>query len=81
MYHYTFKRSLTYFVEQLVSPIVLSVISAAVLWPIDLFTANYNIILSFVIKSVVELIVFVAYIQLSGELDLIGEVKKRLLHK
>jgi PST family polysaccharide transporter len=81
MYHYTFKRSLTYFIKQLMSPIVLSVISAAALWPVDLFTASYNIILSFVIKSVVELIVFVAYIQLSGEFDLIGEVKKRLLHK
>jgi hypothetical protein len=33
------------------------------------------------VKSIVELIIFVAYIQLSGEFDLIGEVKKRLLHR
>jgi PST family polysaccharide transporter len=81
MYHFTFKRNIMHFVKQLVSPIILGGVSALVLWPVDIFTADYNIILSFIVKSIVELIIFVAYIQLSGEFDLIGEVKKRLLHK
>jgi PST family polysaccharide transporter len=81
MYHFTFKRNIMHFVKQLVSPIILGGVSALVLWPVDIFTIDYNIILSFIVKSIVELIIFVAYIQLSGEFDLIGEVKKRLLHR
>jgi PST family polysaccharide transporter len=80
MYFHTFKRSIVPFVKQLISPAILGVVSALVLWPIDLLTADINIFISFCIKSATELVVFVAYIQLTKELDIIGEVKKRLLH-
>jgi PST family polysaccharide transporter len=81
MYRYTFRRNPMHFVKQLISPIILGIISALILWPVDKFTADFSIIISFIIKSVIELVVFITYIQLSGEMDLIGEVKKRLFHK
>jgi PST family polysaccharide transporter len=80
MYYVTFRRSATFFVRQLVSPIILGVVSAVALFITDTLIGEINIFVSLIIKSVVELIVFVAYIQLSKEYDIIGEVKKRLLH-
>ena len=76
MYLYTFKRSISCFAKQLFSPIILSLILVAVLYPIYLLTEDYNIFLSLTIKSIVVIIIFGLYIQLTHEYNILSKVKK-----
>ena len=76
MYLYTFKRSISCFAKQLFSPIILSLILVAVLYPIYLLTEDYNIFLSLTIKSIDVIIIFGLYIQLTHEYDIRSKVKK-----
>ncbi len=78
MYRITFCRSARPLVRQLLSPLLLGLILAAVLYPIYRATPEMNLFLSAAIKGVVFGLLFVVYIQVRGEYDIIGKVKSIL---
>ncbi|MCD8029398.1 MAG: lipopolysaccharide biosynthesis protein [Bacteroides sp.] len=78
MYRITFHRQMQPFIAQLVSPVVLGLILAAVLYPVYQLTHDMNIFLSGIIKGIVFVILFAVYIQGRGEYDIIGKIKSIL---
>lgn len=76
MYHVTFKkRMIKGFVKQLISPLIISSILILILYPLDMLTANFPILLSIIIKGTAFLLVFGLYIQLTKEYDLVQKIK------
>ena len=75
MYQVTLHRSLRNFVAQLISPLVISILLTAVLYPLSLLTEGGNIFLTLIVKSIIFFIIFGCYIQLTGEYDIIGKTK------
>lgn len=75
MYRVTLGRSLWPFVKQLVSPVLLSVVCAAALLPLHDALAEGNIFMTLIMKGMVFLAIFVVYIQVSGEYDILEKVK------
>ena len=78
MYFITFKRNIIYFIKQLVSPLILSAILVAVLFPITHLVQEYNIYFTFALKFATSFIIFGFYIQLSHQYDLVGKFKNIL---
>lgn len=85
MYLKTLKQSLLGFLKQFTTPFLCSAISFAVLWPVSKMLDGANIIVSLIVKCVVWGIVFVLFVQLSKEFDIIHwtkkEFRKRILKK
>ena len=75
MYQVTLHRSLRNFVAQLISPLVISILLTALLYPLSLLTEGGNIFLTLIVKSIIFFIIFGCYIQLTGEYDIIGKTK------
>ena len=75
MYRVTLHRSLRHFAVQLVSPLAVSVLLIAVLYPLSLLTEGGNIFLTLIVKSIIFFCIFGCYIQLTGEYDIIGKAK------
>lgn len=75
MYHITFKRNLWLFIHQLLSPLIISTILAAILYFIQLFTEDLNIFISLIIKCTFFLLVYLVYIQLTKEYNIIEKVQ------
>ena len=75
MYRVTLHRNLRHFAVQLVSPLAVSVLLIAVLYPLSLLTEGGNIFLTLIVKSIIFFCIFGCYIQLTGEYDIIGKAK------
>lgn len=82
MYLKTFgKRSLHLFIKQLVSPALLTLCCILLLWPLNQLMAESNLLCSFASKAFVFISIMGSYIQLSGEYDWIGKIKKNFIYK
>lgn len=81
MYYHTFKVSWLPFWKQLISPIIISVVIAALLWVIASFVDSMNVFVSLCIKSFVAIVVLFVYLQLSHEYNVIGMIRRILPHK
>jgi teichuronic acid exporter len=81
MYHITLKRNIFLFIRQLISPLIISAILIAILYPINILTQDMNIIISILIKGIIFLTIYVAYIQLTKEYDIIGKAKSIIINK
>lgn len=77
MYRVTFRRNIKSFVNQLLSPLVVSALIAISLAPIYYAMEGMNIFVTVTVKGMVSFIIFVAYIQISREYDIIGKIKKQ----
>lgn len=75
MYCITFKRSLRLFIRQLISPIIVSSLLFIILFFIQYLTINSNILISLIIKCTITLIVYMAYIQITKEYNIIAKIK------
>ena len=74
MYRVTFRRSPLPFIRQLISPLVVSLLMAAALVPMQYAMEGMNIFLTIIAKGIVSFIIFGAYIQVTHEYDIIGKV-------
>lgn len=75
MYRMTLHRSLRHFAIQLISPLMVSILLIAVLYPLSLMTEGGNIFLTLIVKSIIFFCIFGCYIQLTGEYDITGKAK------
>lgn len=78
MYRVTLKRNPMFFIKQLISPLLASGVLLIVLYPISELTTNGNLILSLLLKGVLFLTIVGGYIQVTGEYDLIGKIRKKI---
>ncbi|GCB34424.1 lipopolysaccharide biosynthesis protein [Bacteroides faecalis] len=81
MYRITFQRSFWQFVRQLFSPIVISLLVAACLLPLNYAMEGMNIFVTLIVKSIISFIIFGEYIQLTHTYDIIGKAKSILKKK
>lgn len=77
MYRITLKRNIRFFVKQLISPLFASGVLLAALYPLSEVTVGMNLFLSLTVKGILFLVIVGGYIQLSGEYDLIGKIRKK----
>lgn len=75
MYRVTFRRSALPFVRQLISPLVVSLLMAAALVPMQYAMEGMNIFLTIIAKGIVSFIIFGVYIQMTHEYDIIGKLR------
>lgn len=77
MYFFTFKRNIWHFINQLIRPLVLSSIIFVVLFFVSHFIVSLNIFVTLIIKCIAFLIIFVTFIEMTGEYTIIGKVKEQ----
>ena len=75
MYRVTFQRSAVPFVRQLISPLIVSLLIAACLFPLHYFTEGMNIFLTAIAKGIVSFLIFGLYIQYTHEYDIAGKFR------
>ena len=75
MYRVTFRQSAWPFIRQLISPLVVSLLLAAALVPMQWAMEGMNIFFTIIAKSIVSFIIFGIYIQMTREYDIIGKVR------
>lgn len=80
MYRVTLRRSLATLFRQLLSPFILSVLLALLLWPLYIWLGGSHLFLSFTIKGFVYIIALTCYIQGTKEYNIIGKMKS-IIHK
>jgi len=80
MYYITLKkRNILLFIKQLISPSILSIILIITLYLINLLTSSYNIITSLLIKVSIFILIYITYIQITKEYDIIRRIKNKKL--
>lgn len=75
MYHVTFRRNVWSFVRQLLSPLVISILIALVLLPMQYALEGMNIFVTIIAKGIASFIIFGIYIQMTHEYDIIGRMR------
>ena len=75
MYRVTFRQSAWPFIRQLISPLVVSLLMAAALVPMQWAMEGMNIFFTIIAKRIVSFIIFGIYIQMTREYDIIGKVR------
>lgn len=75
MYRVVFKVSMVEFWKQFISPFALTVLLTGCSVGINHIISDLHLLLSFIVKGIVYICVFVLYIQLSKELDILGLIK------
>ena len=78
MYRVTFRQSAWPFIRQLISPLVISILIALVLIPMQYALEGMNIFVTIIAKGIVSFIIFGIYIQMTHEYDIIGKVRSIL---
>lgn len=76
MYWVTLRQSVLLFVRQLLSPLLLSVLCVAVLLPLNYVLEGGNVFVTAIVKGIVFLFLFGAYVQGMKEYDIIGKMKR-----
>lgn len=80
MYKITFKTNMISFWKQLLSPCIVTCLTAGILYITSLLVNQFNIYLSITIKLVIFIIIFAIYTQLSKEFNLIKYLKRKTLN-
>ena len=75
MYRVTFRQSAWPFIRQLISPLVISILIALALIPMQYALEGMNIFVTIIAKGIVSFIIFGGYIQATHEFDIIGKVR------
>lgn len=75
MYRVTFRQSAWPFIRQLISPLVISILIALVLIPMQYALEGMNIFVTIIAKGIVSFIIFGIYIQMTHEYDMISKVR------
>ena len=75
MYRVTFRKSAWPFIRQLISPLVISILIALALIPMQYALEGMNIFVTIIAKGIVSFIIFGIYIQMTHEYDIIGKVR------
>ena len=75
MYRVTFRQSAWPFIRQLISPLVISILIALALIPMQYALEGMNIFVTIIAKGIVSFIIFGIYIQMTHEYDIIGKVR------
>lgn len=78
MYKITFKQKMKSFWSQLTSPILLSFILTISISPAYFFLDKSSIFFSLIIKSIIFATIYILYIQISGEYDIINLIKSKI---
>jgi PST family polysaccharide transporter len=76
LYRFTLRQSILPFVYRLLSPVLLSLVLAYCLFPLQGVLAERGIIVSLAVKSVVGLLVCAVYLQLAHEVDFVAMVRR-----
>ena len=79
LYHFMFRRNLSFFYHQLISPITLSFIIGCILYFTSLLIGECNLIMSLSLKSILSLLIWGIYIQFTQEYDIASKIKNILL--
>ncbi len=78
MYRVTIQRSLWPFIQQLLSPLLVSVVIVIVLLPVHILLSGSNIFLTLSVKGALYFTVLGFYLQLTNEYDIVTKVKNKL---
>lgn len=81
LYRLTLHRSLLPFARQLISPLIVSGILTAALYPLYKLLNESNLFLSLILKGLLFLLILGSYIQFTGEYDLYGKIIKYIRRK
>lgn len=73
MYYFLFKKPIWSLFSKLIHPLVLSSIIGVANFIYDIFPLTASTLLSLIIKSLISFIIFISYIQILGEYDLLKE--------
>lgn len=79
MYKVTLKRNIKLFIQQFISPIVLTSLLILLLWPIYEISYKMTEFVSLSVKILLAIFFSIIYIQLSGTYDIINLLKSKLL--
>lgn len=79
MYKVTLKRNIKLFIQQFISPIVLTSLLILLLWPIYEISYKMAEFVSLSVKILLAIFFSTTYIQLSGTYDIINLLKSKLL--
>lgn len=71
----TLRYPIRYFIKKLIRPILISLCLAIVLQIIDKATINWNIVVTFTIKTIVSIVLTLALVQRYSEYDAVGYLK------
>lgn len=77
MYCITLHRSLKMFIRQILSPLLLSALLFCILYTFTPFI-DTSLLISLIIKGIIYVVTCLLYIQLTGEYNLIQQIKSRL---
>ena len=75
MYYVTFKRKMNQFINVLISPLILSIILFVFLSVSSTFLSFNNLILSLIIKSVLSLVVWGMFLQVTKTFDIMEKIR------
>lgn len=75
MYRVTFRQSAWPFIRQLISPLVISILIALALLPMQYALEGMNIFVTIIAKGIASFIIFGTYIQMTHEYDIIGKMQ------
>lgn len=78
MYYVTFKRKMNQFINVLISPLILSIILFVFLSVSSTFISFNNLILSLIIKSVLSLVVWGMFLQVTKTFDIMEKIRSVL---
>lgn len=81
MYIVTFKRSPLFFFSKLISPFIISIITAVILHLLNKYLDNDNIVISAILKFSVSFTIFGVYIQLTNEFNIIKYFQNKIKHR
>lgn len=75
LYRHSFHRPLQLLLRQLVSPLVLTLLTGIVLFPLTLWTAAWPLLASLAVKSITCLLTTLVFVYLSGEWRILKEIR------
>lgn len=78
MYKITLKQQMKSFWNQFTSPLLLSGIQIVCIFLISLISNQLSLLLSLIIKCIIFTIVYIIFIQISGEYDIINLIKSKI---
>ncbi|MDR0973146.1 MAG: lipopolysaccharide biosynthesis protein [Prevotellaceae bacterium] len=76
MYYVTFRRSLRFFFAQIYRPILLALLLAVCLYPVYQWMVGMNMFITLGVKSILALLIWLAFVHLTHEYDIIAEARK-----
>ena len=78
MYYYSFKMSWIPFWKSFISPLKVTVLIAVALFLMSRYLPAMNDFVSLMMKGIVSLLILGGYLQVSGEVDVVGKVKEHI---